>query len=48
MVFSGETMDLDPNKTYVYHTVYDIQPTNFYLHVDLNMNRKKNTKYCFG
>ena len=41
MVFSGETMDLDPNKTYVYHTAYVIQPTKVVYVVDLNMNRKK-------
>ena len=41
MVFSGGTMDLDPNKTYDYHTAYDIQPTKVVYIVDLNMNRKK-------
>ena len=37
----GETMDLDPNKTYDYHTAFDIQPTKVVCNVDLNMNRKK-------
>ena len=37
----GETMDLDPNKTYDYHTAFDIQPTKGVYNVDLNMNRKK-------
>ena len=36
-----ETMDLDPNKTYDYHTAYDIQPTKVVYNVDLDMNRKK-------
>ena len=34
-------MDLDPNKTYDYHTAFDIQPTKVVYNVDLNMNRKK-------
>ena len=37
----GETMDLDPNKTYDYHTAYDIQPTKVVYNVNLDMNRKK-------
>ena len=37
----GETMDLDPNKTYDYHTAFDIQPTKVFYNVDLNMNRTK-------
>ena len=37
----GETMDLDPNKTYDYHTAYDIQRTKVVYNVDLDMNRKK-------
>ena len=37
----GETMDLDPNKIYDYHTAYDIQPTNVVYNVDLNVTRKK-------
>ena len=34
-----ETMDLDPNKTYDYHTAFDIQPTKVVYNVDLNMNQ---------
>ena len=34
-------MDLDPNKTYDYHTAFDIQPTKVVYSVDLNMNRTK-------
>ena len=37
----SETMDLDPNKTYDYHTAFDIQPTKVVYNVDLDMNRKK-------
>ena len=37
----GETMDLDPNKTYDYHTAFDIKPTAVVYNVDLDMNRKK-------
>ena len=37
----GETMDLDPNKTYDYHTAYDIQPTKVVYNVDLDMNLQK-------
>ena len=37
----GKTMDLDPDKTYDYHTAYDIQPTKVVYNVDLDMNRKK-------
>ena len=37
----GETMDLDPNKTYDYHTAFDIKPTEVVYNVDLDMNRKK-------
>ena len=34
-------MDLDPNKTYYYHTGFDIQPTKVVYNVDLDMNRNK-------
>ena len=34
-------MDLDPNKTYDYHTAFDIKPTEVVYNVDLDMNRKK-------
>ena len=37
----GETMDLDQNKTYDYHTGFDIQPTKVVYNDDLDMNRKK-------
>ena len=37
----GETMDLDPNKTFDYHTAFDIKPTEVVYNVDLDMNRKK-------
>ena len=37
----GETMDLDPNKTYDYHTAFDIKPTEVVYNVDLDMNGKK-------
>lgn len=34
-------MDLDPNKTYDYHTAFDIKPTEVVYNVDRDMNRKK-------
>ena len=37
----GETMDLDPNKTFDYHTTFDIKLTEVVYNVDLDMNRKK-------
>ena len=37
----GESMDLDPDKTYDYHTAFDIKPTEVVYNVDLDMNRKK-------
>ena len=37
----GETMDLDPNKTYNYHTAFDIQPTRVVYNVDLDMSRQR-------
>ena len=38
----GETMDAtDPNKTYDYHTGFDIKPTKVVYNVELDMNRKK-------
>ena len=37
----GETMDLDPNKTYDYHTGFDTQPTRVVYNVGLDMNQKK-------
>ena len=32
---------IDPQKTYDYHTVFDIKPTEVVYNVDLDMNRKK-------
>lgn len=32
---------VDPQKTYDYHTVFDIKPTEVVYNVDLDMNRKK-------
>ena len=37
----SKTMDLDPNKTYDYHTAFDIKPTEVVYNVDLDMNRNK-------
>ena len=37
----GESMDLDPDKTYDYHTAFDIKPTEVVYNVNLDMNRKK-------
>ena len=37
----GESMDLDANKTFDYHTAFDIKPTEVVYNVDLDMNRKK-------
>ena len=37
----GESMDLDPDKTYDHHTAFDIKPTEVVYNVDLDMNRKK-------
>ena len=37
----GETMDLNPNKTYDHHTAFDVKPTEVVYNVDLDMNRKK-------
>ena len=35
----GESMDLDPNKTY--RAEFDIKPTEVVYNVDLDMNRRK-------
>ena len=32
---------IDPQKTYDYHTAFDIKPTEVVYNVDLDMNRKK-------
>ena len=37
----SEAMDLDPSKTYNYHTAYDIQSTKVVYNVDLDMNGKR-------
>ena len=37
----GESMDLDPDKTYDYHSAFDIKPTEVVYNVDLDMSRKK-------
>ena len=34
-------MDLNANKTYDYHTTFNIKPTEVVYNVDLDMNRKK-------
>ena len=34
-------MDLNPNKTYDYHTAFNIIPTEVVYNVNLDMNRKK-------
>ena len=37
----GESMGLDPNKTYDYHTAFDIKPTVVVYNFNPDMNRKK-------
>ena len=37
----GKVSSLDPQKTYHYHTAFDIKPTEVVYSVDLDMNRKK-------
>ena len=37
----GKVSSIDPQKTYDYHTVFDIKPTEVVFNVDLDMNRKK-------
>ena len=34
-------MDLDPNKTYDYHTAFNIIPTKVINNAPIDMNRKK-------
>ena len=41
MVFSEKCHRLIPQKTYDYHTAFDIKPTEVLYNVDLDMNRKK-------
>ena len=37
----GTTSNLDPDKTYDYHTAFDIHPTEVEYNVDINANNKK-------
>ena len=37
----GTTNNLDPDKTYDYHTAFDIHPTEVEYNVDINANNKK-------
>ena len=37
----GKVSSIDPQKTYDYHTAFDIKPTEVVYNVDMNMNRKK-------
>ena len=37
----GKVSSIDPQKTYDYHTAFDIKPTEVVCNVDLDMNRKK-------
>ena len=37
----GTTSNLDPDKTYDYHTAFDIKPTEVKYNVDINTNNKK-------
>ena len=37
----GTTSNLDPDKTYDYHTAFDIHPTEVKYNVDINANNKK-------
>ena len=41
----GTTSNLDPDKTYDYHTAFDIHPTEVEYNVDINANNKKDTKH---
>ena len=36
----GKVSSIDPQKTYDYHTAFDIKPTEVVYNVDLDMNRK--------
>ena len=36
----GTTSNLDPDKTYDYHTAFDIHPTQVVYNVDINANKK--------
>ena len=37
----GKVSSIDPQKTYDYHTAFDIKPTEVVYNFDLDMNRKK-------
>ena len=37
----GKVSSIDHQKTYDYHTAFDIKPTEVVYNVDLDMNRKK-------
>ena len=37
----GKTSSIDPQKTYDFHTAFDIQPTQVVYNVPINMNRKR-------
>ena len=37
----GKVSSIDPQKTYDYHTAFDIRPTEVVYNVNLDMNRKK-------
>ena len=37
----GKVSSIDPQKTYDYHTTFDIKPTEVVYNVDLDMNREK-------
>ena len=37
----GKTSSIDPQKTYDYHTAFDIKPTEVVYNVGLDMNQKK-------
>ena len=37
----GKVSSIYPHKTYDHHTAFDIQPTEVFYNVDLDMNRKK-------
>ena len=37
----GKVSSIDPQKTYDYHSAFDIKPTEVVYNVNLDMNRKK-------
>ena len=38
----GKVPSIDPQKTYDYHTAFDIKPTKVVYNLNLDVNRKKN------